>query len=208
MLHSNPLVDPRDPKKVLVALSAAGVFATEDGGATWAARNQSLDAPFLPDPSVEAGHDPHLIVRCAADPDVIWQQNHADIRRSTDNGRTWGSIAEAEGPARFGFAIAADHRSPEVAWMVPAAGDDRRMAIDGALCVRRTEDGGQRWTALRDGLPQEGCFDLTLRQALDADGDTLAFGTTTGNLFVSSDGGDGWEAVSHHLPPIYSVRFA
>lgn len=92
--------------------------------------------------------------------------------------------------------------------MVPAAGDDRRMAIDGALCVCRTEDGGQRWTALRDGLPQEGCFDLTLRQALDADGDTLAFGTTTGNLFVSSDGGDGWEAVSHHLPPIYSVRFA
>ena len=142
-----------------------------------------------------------------SNPDVLWQQNHCGIFRSTDGAQTWKNISQPDVPAFFGFAIALDAQDEKTAWVVPAMSDQYRVTVDRALCVSRTEDGGETWTALRKGLPQDHCYDLTYRHALDISGDRLAFGTTTGNLYVSDDRGDSWKCISHHLPPIYSVRF-
>ena len=206
-LHS-VVLDPRDPSRMLVGISVAGVFETIDGGQSWVPRNRGLRADFLPDPGAEVGQDPHCVVACPSDPDALGPQNPCGVWRSVAGGASWLEVSAPGGPACFGFPIAVHEARPEVAWVVPAAGDTDRAAVGGALCVSRTEDGGRSWTALRQGLPQSLCFDLVYRHALDLSGDTLAFGSTTGNLFVSDDGGEGWQVVAHHLPPIYSVRFA
>ncbi len=202
-------VDPRDSRHVHVGISCAGVFETKDGGESWEPRNQGLAADFLPDPKVEVGHDPHFLARCEAEPDVLWQQNHCGIFRSTDGACTWQDVSEpkGKGPARFGFPIAADERDPERAFVVPAIDDETRVAVGRALCVCRTEDGGKTWTAFRAGLPQEACYDIVFRHGLAKSGDRLAFGSTTGNVFVSDDRGESWRSLGSHFPPVYSVRF-
>lgn len=123
---------------------------------------------------------------------------------STDGGRQWHDVSTPDGPARYGFPIAVDARDPDTAWVAPAISDEQRMAVGQSLCVCRTEDGGQSWRE----LPQEDCYDLVYRHALDLSGERLAFGSTIGNLFLSDDGGESWAALRHYLPPIYSVRFA
>jgi photosystem II stability/assembly factor-like uncharacterized protein len=135
-------------------------------------------------------------------------QNHCGIFRSTNSGKEWQDVSENNGHAFFGFAIAVDAQDADTAWVVPAISDEKRMSIDGALCVCRTDNGGQSWTTSRQGLPQEHCYDLVYRHALDIDGNRLAFGTTTWNLFISEDHGESWECITNYLPPIYSVRFA
>ncbi|MDP2304883.1 MAG: glycosyl hydrolase [Pseudomonadota bacterium] len=200
--------DPRDPKRVLVAVSCAGIFETLDGGATWAPRNKGLRATFLPDPNVEVGHDPHLLAVCAGSPDVMWQQNHCGIWRSTDGAASWTEVGQKGGPAHFGFPIVAHDTDPEVAWVVPAESDERRIAVGGALLVCRTTDGGKSWEPLRRGLPQTAAFDVVYRHAFDRSGATLAFGSTTGNVYLSEDDGEAWTPLGHHLPPVYSARFA
>ncbi len=202
------LVDPRDHRRVLVGISCAGVFETVDDGETWVPRNCGLRADFLPEPDAEVGQDPHFVHACGGHPDVLWQQNHCGIFRSTDGARAWQAISQPGDTAHFGFAVAADERDPQTAWVVPAVADEQRRAVEDALCVCRTEDGGQSWTPLRNGLPQQDCYDITYRHALDIHGDTLAFGTTTGNVFVSEDRGDTWTCLGNHFPPVYSVRFA
>jgi photosystem II stability/assembly factor-like uncharacterized protein len=199
------VVDPRDSQHIIIGISVGGVFETRDGGETWEGRNNGLVACYLPNPSSEYGHDPHYIVACQSNPDVLWQQNHCGIFRSTDGAKTWQNVSSP--PVYFGFATAVDHNNPEVAWVVPAVSDEFRIAIDAALCVCRTDDGGKTWTAFRKGLPQENAYDVTFRHALDVRGDTLAFGTTTGNVYLSDDRGESWRCLSHHLPPVYSVRF-
>lgn len=206
-LHSIS-VHPADSRRIIVGVSCGGVFETTDGGATWTARNQGLPAPALPDPEGETGHDPHHILRVASAPDVLWQQNHSGVFRSTDGGRAWTDVSETDGPVRFGFPIAVDPTDPERAWVVPATSDTERNAVGGRLLVCRTDDGGRSWRQLTAGLPQETAFDLVYRHALDHSGGRLAFGSTTGNLFWSDDSGESWVALGHHLPPIYSVRFA
>lgn len=201
-------VDPRDSKRVLVGISCGGVFETTDDGATWTPRNKGLYANYLPDPTAEVGHDPHFVAAAPSNPDVLWQQNHGGIYRSTDGGMNWTSVSETGNTAHFGFPIAVDEQNPDVAWVVPADSDEKRMAPSGALCVCRTDDGGQTWKELRNGLPQNHCYDVVFRHALDLTGDTLAFGSTTGNLFLSEDRGESWSTVASHLPPIYSTRFA
>ncbi|MFN7131366.1 MAG: WD40/YVTN/BNR-like repeat-containing protein [Myxococcales bacterium] len=205
-IHS-VVVDPRNEARVLVGISCAGVFESSDDGASWAPRNAGLRADFLPDPAADVGHDPHLLGLCASSPDVLWQQNHCGIFRSVDGGRRWTDVSEPEGPARFGFALAAHAHRPEVAWVVPAISDQKRMAVDRRLQVCRTENGGRSWTSLTRGLPQTLCYDVVYRHALDLQGEALVFGSTTGNLFFSFDGGEHWETVGTSLPPIYSVRF-
>lgn len=210
-LHSI-VVHPRDSRRVFVGVSCGGVFESVDDGATWVSRNQGLPAPFLPNPDDDTGHDPHFVAVCPAEPDVLWQQNHVGIFRSTDAGRTWADVSEPEGPARFGFPIAVDPEDPLRAWVVPARSDGERNAVAGRLQVSATHDGGATWQPCTDGLPGSGAFDLVYRHALDltvAAGDRwLAFGSTTGNVFVSRDGGAQWSCLSHHLPPVYAVRFA
>lgn len=202
------IVDPRNSNRVLVGISCAGMFETTDGGTSWQPRNGGLRAEFLPNPETEVGQDPHLITACGSNPDVLWQQNHCGIYRSIDGGAHWSYVSQPGGPAHFGFPIAVDQHNGDVAWVVPAESDERRMAIDGALCISRTDDGGASWTTFRNGLPQQGCFDVVFRHALDNNGDTLAFGTTSGNLFVSDDRGESWKCIGNYLPPIYSVRFS
>jgi photosystem II stability/assembly factor-like uncharacterized protein len=201
-------VDPRDSRRVFVGISCGGVFETTDDGETWAPRNAGLPAPGMPEGEHETGHDPHHVLQVAGTPDVIWQQNHMGVYRSTDAGRTWTDVSERDGPVGFGFPVAVDPDDPLRAWVVPANGDQGRTAVGGRLLVCRTDDGGRTWRQLTAGLPQVAAFDLVYRHALDHASGRLAFGSTTGNLFLSEDGGDTWATLSHHLPPIYSVRFA
>lgn len=200
-------VDPRDSQHIVVGISVGGVFESYDGGQTWAGKNSGLKACYLPNPAAEYGHDPHFLLMSPSNPDVWWQQNHCGIFRTANGGQQWDDISQKEVPAFFGFAVALDSKDDQTAWVAPAVSDEYRVAVGGALCISRTEDGGKTWTALRNGLPQEDCYDLVYRHALDISENRLAFGTTTGNLFVSDDRGETWEAVNHHAPPIFSVRF-
>jgi len=205
-IHS-VIVDPRDPTHVYVGISCAGVFETTDDGAAWEPRSKGMLADFLPDPTTEIGQDPHFVVACPAAPDVLWTQHHCGVFRSTDGARSWQAVSTRGETAHFGFAVAVDPADPETAWVVPATSDEQRIAVHDALCVCRTTDGGRTWEALRAGLPQSGCYDIVFRHGLDLSGDRLAFGSTTGNVFVSEDRGDSWTCLGNHFPPVYSVRF-
>ncbi len=202
------LVDPRDSRHIQVGVSVGGVFETFDGGATWTGCNKGLLAKYLPNPEAEYGHDPHFVTSSPANPDVLWQQNHCGIFRSVDGAQTWIEVSQPGGPAYFGFAIAVDPQDAAVAWVVPAISDELRIAVDQALCVCRTDDGGQTWTDFRAGLPQENCYDVVFRHALDFESDRLAFGTTTGSVYLSDDRGESWRCLGQDYPPVYSVRFA
>jgi hypothetical protein len=158
------------------------------------------------DPDIQ---DPHRVVQCGARPDVMWAQHHNGVFRTTDGARTWQEISTVA-PSVFGFAVAVHPKNGDAAWFVPAIKDEKRIPVDGRIVVSRTRDGGRTFEVLRKGLPQEHAYDITFRHGLDIDetGDRLAFGSTTGSLWVSNDQGDTWEQVSGNLPPIYCVRFA
>jgi hypothetical protein len=203
------VTDPRDAKHLMVGISTAGVLETRDGGATWRTRNQGLIMDYGPNPTEEwAGHDPHLVVRCPGQPQHVWQQNHCGVFASTDDAATWHKVSKPDVGVHFGFPVAVDAKDGRTAWLVPGKSDMQRMTLDGGLCVARTHDGGATWTQLRKGLPQDHAYDVVYRHALDVKGDALAFGSTTGNLYVSEDRGDSWQTVANNLPPIYAVRFA
>jgi photosystem II stability/assembly factor-like uncharacterized protein len=201
------VVDPRNEDRMHIAISCAGVFETNDAGKTWEIRNKGMTADFLPDPNAETGYDPHIMVAAPTNPDILWQQNHCGIFRSLDGGKNWIDIGEKEGPARFGFAIAVAEDNADQAWVAPAHSDMTRTAISGALCICRTDDGGKTWKQMRNGLPQQNCFDIVYRHALASSGDAVAFGTTTGNLFFSPDRGENWQVLGNYLPMVYSVQF-
>lgn len=207
-IHS-VVVDPRDPLRLLVAVSSAGVLETRDGGKTWAGRNRGMTNDYLPGGGeAEWGHDPHFITLCPGAPDRVWQQNHCGIFTSEDGAKSWKKVSRPEVGAHFGFPIAADARDGRVAWVVPARGDDQRMSLEGGLFVARTDDGGASWKQLREGLPQQNAYDVVYRHALDASGDRVAFGSTTGNVYVSEDRGERWTCLGSNFPPVHSVRFA
>jgi len=147
-------------------------------------------------------------VQCRAQPDAFWVQHHNGVFRSTDGARTWTEVGNVP-PSTFGFAVAVHPRDPQTAWFVPAKKDECRIPVDGALVVARTRDGGRTFDVLRNGLPQHDAYDLVYRHALavDASGERLAFGSTTGGLWLSENQGDDWRAVSAHLPPIAAVVF-
>lgn len=201
------VVDPRDPRRVLIAISTAGVLETRDGGATWRSRNRGMTMDHSPDPEAEWGHDPHVIDLCEAQPDHVWQQNHAGVFYSMNGAESWRKVSVPDVGVHFGFPVSADARDGRVAWLVPGRADNQRMTIDGGLFVARTDDGGATWRQLRKGLPQQCAYDLVYRHALDNKDGVVAFGSTTGNLYLSEDRGESWTAVSQNLPPIYAVRF-
>ena len=201
------LVDPKDSLRMLVAVSTAGVIGTEDGGKTWQSRNRGMLNDYLPNPDAEWGHDPHFVAQCAAQPNHLWQQNHSGVFYSADGAKTWKKVSQPERGVHFGFPVAVDEQEGKTAYLVPGKADMQRMAIDGKLFVARTRDGGQSWEELRNGLPQDNAYDVVYRHALANSGQCLAFGTTTGNLYLSENAGDAWICVATNLPPIYSVRF-
>lgn len=203
------LVDPRDPADVTVGISCGGVWRTRDGGASWANVAAGMRAAYMPkeqanDPDVQ---DPHRLARCAAVPDRLWCQHHNGIFRSGP-GEGWREI-KAKAPSRFGFACAAHPRDPAVAWFVPAQKDDCRVPVDGKVVLLRTTDGGKSFEVLTKGLPQRHAYDLVLRHALDvaADGRSLVFGSTSGRVWWSRDGGDGCRELEANLPPVAMVRW-
>ena len=203
-------VDPRDPKRVAVGVSCGGVWLTQDGGGTWENRAHGMRAAYAP-PELQFepwNQDPHRLVQCPSDPRVYWVQHHNGIFRSGNDLESWSEIKTAQ-PSSFGFAVAVHPADPDTAWFVPAVSDELRVPVEGQVVVSRTRDGGRTFEVLRRGLPQEHAYDLTYRHALDVDetGRRLAFGTTTGSLFVSEDGGESWDVVSNHLPPVNCVRF-
>ncbi|HLF65052.1 MAG TPA: hypothetical protein VI603_14910 [Saprospiraceae bacterium] len=205
-LHSI-VVDPRDSKHMHIGISCAGVYETLDCGKSWQVRNKGLRADFLPDPYAEIGHDPHLLVGCPSAPEYLWQQNHCGIFKSVNGAASWDDVTEQGGPAKFGFAVAVDEKNPQRAWVVPGVSDEIRIAVNGALCVCRTDDGGKTWNAFRAGLPQEGSFDIVYRHGLAHFGNQLTFGSTTGNLFHSQDAGESWQVISNYMPMIYAVDY-
>jgi hypothetical protein len=202
--------DPRDANRLSIAISCGGVWETRDDGKSWTVRGKGLIAGYMPPDQQEAPEiqDPHRLVRCASAPDTMWVQHHSGVFRSDDGGANFIQIKPPGDD--FGFTVAVHPKDPKTAWLVPAIKDEIRMPRDGALYVHRTRDGGDTWQALRDGLPQTDAFDLIYRHGLDVDasGERLAMGSTTGALWVSDDGGDAWQLVNAHLPPIYAVRFA
>jgi hypothetical protein len=209
-IHS-VLVDPRDPDVVRIGVSCGGLWISRDAGASWQCQGQGMRAAFMPpdqafNPLIQ---DPHRIVQCANAPDHLWIQHHNGIFHSTDGGVSCREIETAQ-PSSFGFAVAVHPEDPRTAWFVPGVKDEKRYPVDGAVVVTRTRDGAQSFDVLRDGLPQRHAYDLVYRHGLDidADGATLAFGSTTGNLWLSEDQGDHWHQLSSSLPPIYCVRFA
>jgi len=202
------VIDPRDSEHLYVAVSSAGVLETTDGGKSWASRNRGMLMDYLPDPQAEWGHDPHFVTACPGQPDHLWQQNHCGVFYSKDGAQTWKKVSVPEVGVHFGFPIAADAQDGRTAWVLPARADSERMTIDGGLFVARTTDGGQSWQSFRSGLPQNNAYDIVYRHGLDAAGDCVCFGSTTGNLYLSEDRGENWQCLGNNFPPVYSVRFS
>jgi photosystem II stability/assembly factor-like uncharacterized protein len=210
ILHSL-VPHPDDEQQLWVAISAAGVFHTADGGRSWETRNSGTRCDFLPEGQryPEFGQCVHCLVMAPGRPELLYQQNHCGMYRSEDGGRHWESI-EAGLPSSFGFPAATHPRDPSTLFLLPLNGDIAgRYVPDGKAAVWRTRDGGAHWQDLRDGLPQQDAFFGVLRQAMSADALTPAgvyAGTNTGTLFASADEGEHWTTIAQHLPPIFSVE--
>lgn len=204
------VVDPRDARRVWIAVSTGGIWFTEDAGASWTQRGEGMRADHVPP---ELVHDPiaqdvHCLTQCPAAPERMWVQHHNGIFVSSDEGRSFSEITGVQ-PSVFGFPVVVHPRDKDTAWFVPGIKDEKRIPFDGRLVVTRTRDGGASFEMLSDGLPQSHAYDVVYRHALaiDDSGERLAFGSTTGGLWVSENAGDSWSMVSHTLPPIYAVQF-
>ncbi len=203
------LVHPEDPNRLLVAISAAGVYLSDDGGGTWRAGNVGITVPFLPDaPSPEFGQCVHKVARDAEDHERLYLQHHGGIYRSDDGGGSWTPMTSIAG-MDFGFPVVAHPTRPGTAYLLPLHSDEFRCTPDGHCVVWRTSDGGASWEPLTSGLPQESAHITVLRDGFTTDGQDpagLYFGTRSGELYGSVDDGDHWRILADHLPPILSVR--
>jgi photosystem II stability/assembly factor-like uncharacterized protein len=203
---------PRDANRILVAISAAGVYRTDDGGATWAARNVGVRAQFLPEGQryPDFGQCVHKVAAHPAHPDRLFLQNHWGLYRSDDFGDTWHDIANGV-PSDFGFCMVAHPHEPDTVFIVPLESDGFRCTPEAKLRVYRTRDAGASWQPLASGLPQEHAYETILRDAMATDTCASAgvyFGTRSGKVYASRDAGDSWSLVVDGLPQVVCVRAA
>ena len=202
------LLDPRDANRMFIAISAAGAFRTDDGGATWKAINQGLRSQYIPDPNAEVGHCVHRIAMHRSRPNTLFMQKHWDVMRTDNAGDRWTEVS-GNLPTDFGFVIDVHAHEPETIYVVPIKSDSEHYPPDGALRVYRSRTGGNEWEPLTQGLPQEHCFVNVLRDSMSVDQLDpcgVYFGTTGGQVYASNNAGDTWTAIVHDLPPVLSVE--
>jgi photosystem II stability/assembly factor-like uncharacterized protein len=200
--HSIQL-DPRDHQRLYVGITAAGVFRSDDGGESWAPKNDGVLAEFLGDPYPEVGQCPHKLLLHPTR-DRLWQQNHYGVYRSDDHGDSWVRLDQNGLPSGFGFPIMLDPEDPDRAFVIPEKSPEYHHSSGGQLAVYRTRDGGETWELMDAGLPKQ-AWAAVLREASASDAESLYFGTQSGSLFVLTDG-DQWVEAARHLPPILSVE--
>ncbi len=204
------LLDPGEPQRIRIAVSTAGMYVTEDGGATWRPSNQGVRADFLPEKYPEFGQCVHKVAQSQHKPERMFLQNHWGLYRTDDRGENWTDIANGV-PSDFGFPVAIHPTDPDCAWIVPLEADAFRCTPEGKLRVYRTRDAGAQWEPMTAGLPQHDAYETVLRDALAVDSlDRVGvyFGTRNGKLFGSSDEGETWSALAGGLPPIVAVKTA
>ncbi len=202
------LLDPADPERIFVAISAAGSFRTEDGGKNWTTINRGLSSSFMPDPDAEIGHCVHRLAMHPSNPDRLFMQKHWDVMRSDDAGANWYEIS-GNLPSDFGFPIDVHAHEPETVYVVPIKSDAEHYPPEGKLRVFRSRTGGNEWEALTNGLPQKDCYVNVFRDAMAVDSLDpcgIYFGTTGGQVYVSPDGGDHWSPIVRNLPSVLSVE--
>ena len=202
------LIDPVDPGRMYIAISSAGAFRTDDGGATWQPINRGLRSEHIPDPTAEVGHCVHRIAMHKSSPNVLFMQKHWDVMRSDNSGDSWTEVS-GNLPTDFGFTIDVHAHEPETIYVVPIKSDSEHYPLDGALKVWRSRAGGNEWEPLSKGLPQRDCYVNVLRDAMSVDSlDSCGvyFGTTGGQVYASNDAGDSWMAIVRDLPPVVSVE--
>jgi len=202
------VLDRTNPQRMFVAISAAGAFRTDDGGKAWKPINRGLKSPYLPEPGAEVGHCVHRLAMHPACPNVVYMQKHWDVMRTDNAGDSWQEVS-GNLPTDFGFVIDVHAHEPQTVYVVPIKSDSEHFPPDGKLRVYRSRTGGNDWEALTKGLPQANCYVDVLREAMAVDSlDSCGvyFGTTGGQVYVSSDAGDSWRAIVHDLPAVLSVE--
>jgi photosystem II stability/assembly factor-like uncharacterized protein len=202
------LIDPKNPKRIFIAISSAGTFRTEDGGKTWKPINQGLRSQYIPDPTAEVGHCVHRIAMHPSRPNVLFMQKHWDVMRSDDAGESWREIS-GNLPSDFGFPVDVNFNEPDTVYVVPIKSDSEHYPPEGKLRVYRSKSGGDEWEALTKGLPQKDCYVNILRDAMAVDSLDkcgIYFGTTGGQVYASADNGDNWAPIVRDLPAVLSVE--
>jgi photosystem II stability/assembly factor-like uncharacterized protein len=202
------VIDPSNAGRMYIAISAAGAFRTDDCGATWKPINRGLRSEYIPDQTAEVGHCVHRIALHRSKPDTVFMQKHWDVMRTDDAGENWREVS-GNLPTDFGFVIDVHAHEPETIYVVPIKSDREHYPIDGKLQVWRSRTGGNEWEPLTNGLPQANCYVDVLRDAMcvdSLDDCGIYFGTTGGQVFCSPDGGNRWNTVVDHLPPVLSVE--
>lgn len=202
------LLDPKDPQRIFIAISAAGAFRTDDGGKSWKPINRGLRSQYIPDQDAEVGHCVHRIAMHKSRPNTLFMQKHWDVMRSDDAGDNWREVS-GNLPTDFGFPIDVHAHEPETIYVVPIKSDSEHYPPEGKLRVYRSRTGGNEWEALTKGLPQKDCYVNILRDAMAVDSLEdcgIYFGTTGGQVYASADGGDNWSAIVRDLPPVVAVE--
>jgi photosystem II stability/assembly factor-like uncharacterized protein len=202
------ILDPTNPKRMYIAISAAGAFRTDDGGESWKPINKGLYSQYIPNPTAEIGHCVHHVAMNPSRPDVLFMQKHWHVMRSDDAGEQWTKVS-GNLPTDFGFVIDVHAHEPETVYVVPIKSDSEHYVHEGKLRVFRSRSGGNEWEPLTNGLPQKDCYVNVLRDAMAVDRLDecgVYFGTSGGQVYVSADAGDRWNAIVHDLPPVLSVE--
>jgi photosystem II stability/assembly factor-like uncharacterized protein len=202
------ILDPSDPKRIYIAISAAGAFRTDDGGATWKPINRGLRSIYIPDPNAEIGHCVHHVAMHRKRPNTLFMQKHWDVMRSDDAGDNWKEVS-GNLPTDFGFVIDVHAHEPETIYVVPIKSDSEHFPIEGKLQVFRSRSGGNEWEPLTKGLPQKDCYVNVLRDAMAVDSLEkcgIYFGTTGGQVYASADAGENWNPIVRNLPAVLSVE--